>query len=218
MKRRRTKHDVELIYRWPSILEEAIANAIQSEINTVSIPTQEIDLAFNLLPTQDAGIQNLVEDTDQLERRTNNNLTDPTLPGASTTSHFPPSGAPPTHSNNLPTIRPEHQPYVCSWHHPGSDTQCNHVAPNRSTLLRHLGEKHQVSGAPDVSIVCQLLDSKTHSACNTPIQRRNFPRHADIHYSVRYLCQHCPANKSFSRQDSWWKHIRTMHAQVPPAS
>ena len=138
--------------------------------------------------------------------------------GASAGSQLPSSEAPSSHPDTAPTIHPAHQSYVCSWKHQGSDTQCNHVAPNRSAFLRHLGEIHQVSGAPDVSIVCHLLDSKIASACNTLIQRGSFPRHVDTHYPVRYQCQHCTAGKSFSRQDSWRKHIRTVHPQAPPAS
>lgn len=214
------KPDVEVIYRWSSTLEETFASVMQSEIHIVSIPPQEIELALNLLPIQGAEIQFLLEYIDQLEQdHTNNNPTNSTValsaPGPSPSSQVPSSAAPSTHSLTVPTIRPEHQSYVCSWHQHGSDALCSHVAPDRSAFLRHLGELHQVSGASDGTIICQLLDSKMGSTCKTPIMRGNFPRHVDTHYRIRYQCQYCPAGKSFSRQDSWKKHIRTKHAQTP---
>lgn len=164
-----------------------------------------------------------MEYIDQLERdHTNNNQTNATVgfsaPGPSPSPQLPSSEAPLAHSPMVPTIRPEHQSYACSCRQHGSDAQCNHVAPNRSAFLRHLGEMHQVSGASGETIICQLLDPETGSACKTLIKRGNFPRHVDTHYHIRYQCQYCPAGKSFSRQDSWKKHISTMHAQTPPAT
>ncbi|KAF8557837.1 hypothetical protein OG21DRAFT_131256 [Imleria badia] len=150
---------------------------------------------------------------DQLEEaHTNNNPTNPMLAfflsGASASSQ-PPSPSP--NDPSIPTIHSDHQSYPCSWILHNSGVHCDHVATDRAAFLRHLREKHHVSGDPGTTIICQLLNSSLGSACNTPIKRENFPRHVDTHYSVRYYCQYCLDGKSFSRQDSWKKHIRSKH-------
>jgi len=162
-------------------------------------------------------LQELIEYTDQLEEyHTNDNPTNPTPvfspPGASPSSQLLPPEAPPPNPHIAPLIRSEHQSYLCSWHLQDSGAPCHYVAPDKPAFLRHLGEIHQVSGGANAMIICQLLDSKTGLACNMPIKRGSFPRHADTHYPLRYHCQYCPPGKSFSRQDSWGKHVRDKHA------
>ncbi|KAH0829001.1 hypothetical protein J3R83DRAFT_2450 [Lanmaoa asiatica] len=200
-----TNPDVKIIYRWESIVEESFANIMHSESSV------------------DVAIQLLMEYVDQPnESGTNHNPTNQTpttsAPGTSINSQLHSPETPSTRTDTVPTMLPGHQSYSCSWPRQGLETECDHVAPDRSAFLRHLGDAHQVSGASDETITCQLLDFKTGSACRKSIKRGNFPRHTDTHYPLRYQCRYCPAGKSFSREDSWKKHIRTMHAQTAPAS
>lgn len=147
---------------------------------------------------------------------TNNNPTNPTFtctaPGTTPSVQPPSSEVPSTDSQTAPIIRSEHQSYQCSWHPHDSGAWCHRAVPDRPAFLRHLGRSHQVSGDPDAKIICRLLDPKTGSVCNMPVKRGNFPRHVDIHYPLRYHCAYCPTGKSFSRQDSWKKHMRNKHA------
>ena len=108
-------------------------------------------------------------------------------------------------------IQPGNQFYRCSWHLPDSNNRCDHVAPNRVSLLRHCSKKHQVAGGAGAPVICHLADSTMGSVCGAPVKRGNFPRHLDIHYPVRFLCPHCPAGTSFSRKDTCSKHIRDKH-------
>ncbi|KAI9573226.1 hypothetical protein HD554DRAFT_2059935 [Boletus coccyginus] len=145
-------------------------------------------------------LQELIGHTDQLEEyHTNDNPTNPTLvfspPGASPSSKLPPPEAPLPNPHMDPLVRSEHQSYLCSWHPQDSGTPCHHVADDRPAFLRHLGATHQVSGDPDATIVCWLFDPKTGSACNMPIKRGNYARHADTHYPLRYHCPYCPPGK-----------------------
>ena len=183
---------------------------MQSENSIVSVLTHASELALNLLLDQDAELQVLLEYIDQPEEyHANNNPTNP-APGASPSPHLPSPEVPSINSHLVPMIHSEHESYQCSWHL-YSGVQCDHISPDRPRFLRHLAEKHQVSGSSGATIICRLLDSKMGSACNTPRKRGSFPRHVDTHYRLRFHCQYCP-DKSFSRQDSWMKHIRSMHA------
>ena len=142
----------------------------------------------------------------------NNNPTNPTLthvaPGTMPSFQLPSLSS---DSHTIPIINSEDRSFRCSWYSHGSVAQCYHALPDRLAFLRHLSVEHQVSGSQDGKIVCRLFDSKTGSVCNTPIKRGNFPRHADRHYHVRLHCQHCPSGKSFSRQDSWKRHMESKH-------
>lgn len=197
-------------------MEESFVNMMQAESTTVSALTHASEFPLNPLLDQGAEIQDLLEYIDQLEEyHTNKNPTNPmpafSAPGAGLSSQLPSPEVPSIGSHTIPTISSEHESYLCSWDlHSGA--QCGHVASDRPAFLRHLAETHQVSGNPDTTIICRLLDSKTGSACRTPIKRGNFARHVDTHYPLRYHCQYCPAGKSFSRRDSWSKHIRSKHA------
>ncbi|KAF8420748.1 hypothetical protein L210DRAFT_813217, partial [Boletus edulis BED1] len=133
------------------------------------------------------------------------------VPGTSASSQPSSPHGPSLNSQTDPIISSEHQSYQCSWHSHDSGAQCNHVAPDRKAFLRHLSEMHQVSGKSDGTIICRLLDSKTGSACTTSPKRGNVPRHVDTHYPLRYHCQDCPPGTSFSRQDSWKKHMKNKH-------
>ena len=195
---------------------ESFANTMQSESSIVSVLTHASELALNLLLDQDPDFQTLLQHSHQLEEHhTNNSPTNPMLtssvPGASPSSQLPSPEVSSIDSHTDPMVHSEHELYQCSWHlH--SSVQCDHIAPDRPAFLRHLAEKHQVSGDSGAMIICRLLDSKMGSACNMPRKRGSFPRHVDIHYPLRYHCQYCPAGKSFSRRDTWRKHIRRMHA------
>lgn len=192
-------------------MDESFANTTESETIIISDLAPASELASNPLINQETELEVLMEITHQLEEYpTNDNQTNPIptfpIPGTSANSQ-PPSPNDPW----IPMICSGQQSYQCSWHLHDSGVRCEHVAPDRPAFLHHLGEKHQVSGDPGTRITCQLLDPKTGSACQKPRKRGNFPRHVDTHYPVRYYCQHCPTGKSFSRKDSWKKHIRNKH-------
>lgn len=158
-----------------------------------------------------------MEHMNQLEEdHANSSPTNPALivpaPGASASSQPPLPAASSVNSHTTPTILSEHQSYLCSWYNHDSGTECDHVAPDRRAFLRHVGAVHHVSGDPHTTIICGLLDSKMGLTCKATIKRANFPRHLDTHYPLRYQCNICPVGTSFSRQDTWKKHVRIKHA------
>ncbi|KAF8557854.1 hypothetical protein OG21DRAFT_1504833 [Imleria badia] len=57
------------------------------------------------------------------------------------------------------------------------------------------------------------MDPTVGSICEAPMKRGNFPRHIDTHYPTRYHCHYCPiaSGTSFSRKDSWRKHVMDKH-------
>ena len=211
-----TEQWAEIIYRRPSAIELPFSNMIQLHGSLVSVPTHTSEFVFNLLLNQDAGLQALVETTHQPEGHdTNDDATNTSLThsaqGAGASFQPPSSESSSTNSHPVPIISSKPHSYPCSWRLHDSGAQCDHVALDRSAFLRHLAEIHQVSGGASVMIPCRLLDPKTGSACTASIKRGNFPRHADTHYPFRYHCEQCPIATSFSRQDSWKKHMKSKH-------
>ena len=212
-----TKQCVEVICRHSSAIEQHFSNMIQLHGSLVSVLTHASKLVLNLLLNQDAELQTLGEATDQLEEHHANNEaidTTPTLSAQSASASFQPlsSETSSIDSHPVPIISSKHHSYPCSWRLHDSGAQCDHVAPDRPAFLHHLAEIHQVSGNANATMPCLLLNPKIGSACTTSIKRGNFPRHVDTHYPFRYHCEQCPTATSFSRQDSWKKHMRSKHA------
>ncbi|KAG9312296.1 hypothetical protein JVU11DRAFT_7606 [Chiua virens] len=196
---------------WSSRVDEPLAAMMQSEIITVRPSLQGVELIFNLSLTQDAELQDLMRYIDQFEEHGNKGSTSTDSP------HFMVNENPKLPSE-IPSIDSEHRSYLCSWQPPDSTIQCHQIAHGRLAFLHHLGTLHQASGSEDATIICRLLDSKTGSTCDKAVKRGNLPRHVDTLYPLRYHCHYCLAEKSFSRQDSWRKHIRNKHPQSLPTS
>ncbi|KAF9222367.1 hypothetical protein BS17DRAFT_184723 [Gyrodon lividus] len=132
---------------------------------------------------------------------------------------LPPHPLPP-HPSSTPVNTPpptttlsSSQEYQCRWHPEGSDEPCGEALRDRSTFLRHLAVVHGVTGSSKSLITCRLVNPHIGSFCGTQFTRANVPRHVDIHYGLRFPCQHCP--KSFSRRRNWIIHVQSKHGFTP---
>ena len=193
----------------------ATAKTVELRTTVVSISPLTISESTNNVLIQDPEfLALLIEVVSQLtDGHVGNRPTHPTPASSANNASFqlPLLPSPHTHTPTTTAIQSGSQFCRCYWDLPGSNTQCDHVAPNRLALLRHLGKKHQVAGGAGAPIICRLIDSTMGSVCGAQVKRGNFPRHFDTHYPIRFHCLHCPASTSFSRKDTLSKHVRDKH-------
>ena len=192
------------------------ANIVESGTTVVSISSLTLTESINNVLIEDPEFQALLIKAFSLlaDGQVGNSPTHTSASSANTTSfHLPSPEGLHAHTSTTTTIQSGNQIYRCPWYLPGSDTQCDHVAPNKSALLRHLGKKHQVTGGAGAPIICHLVDSTTDSVCGASVKRGSFSRHLDTHYLVRFHCFHCPTGTSFSRQDTLNKHVKDKHTR-----